>query len=571
MKGARRNERKPGAMRLRVMLAFWALAVTALAARAVDLQVIKHRFLTRQGDMRNIRIEPLAAHRGVITDRDGRPLAVSTPVITLWANPREVLDNKDQWARLKGNPVLNSKELASRVESYSDREFVYLARHLAPDQAQKVLDKNVPGIYSATEYGRYYPAGEVTSQVVGFTNIDGHGQEGVELAYDKSLHGEAGKKKVVRDLHGRVIQDLAVLDQARPGKDLTLSIDLRIQYLAYRALLEAVERHHAESGTAVVLDAHTGEILAMVNQPSYNPNNRADLDTSALRNRAATDMFEPGSAIKPLTVAAALEKGMVTPHTEVDTNPGYLRIEGDTIRDHRDYGVIDVTTILTKSSNVGASKLALRMDQHELPNFFRKFGIGAPTGIRFPGESDGILPMRAHWQKVEQAALSYGYGVSVTALQLARAYATIANDGVRLPLSLRKVDAPVSGQRVISPAVAHSLVKMLETVVTRRGTASRAKVPGYGVAGKTGTVHKMTAHGYAANHYIGVFAGIAPTSNPRFVTVVEVNDPKGAYYGGLVAAPCFSHIMAGVLRTLHVAPDQTDGTWAGGKADGGNT
>lgn len=558
--------------RLRLMLAFWLVAFVALVVRAVDLQVLQHDFLARQGDMRNLRIEPLAAHRGVITDRAGRPLAVSTPVTSLWANPREVLEAKAQWARLRGNEVLDAGQLADRVKDQQGREFVYLARHLSPGQAQKVLELNIPGIYPLTEYRRYYPAGEVTSHVVGFTNIDERGQEGMELAFDERLRGEPGRKKVVRDLRGRVIQDLEVLEPARPGEDLALSIDLRVQYLAYRELLSAVSRHDARGGSVVVLDAVTGEVLAMVNQPAYNPNNRARLDTAALRNRAVTDLFEPGSTIKPLTVAAALQQGMVTPATSVDTRPGFIRVGGKTIRDHRNYGVIDVTTILTKSSNVGASKLALSMEDQTLPDFFRRFGLGSATGVTFPGESNGVLPFRARWGDLEQAALSYGYGLSVTALQLARAYAVFANDGLRVPVTLRRGDGPVAGERVLRPDVADSLVQMLETVVSREGTARGAKVAGYQVAGKTGTVHKVTEHGYADDRYVALFAGMAPAGDPRFVTVVVVDDPRGEdYYGGLVAAPVFSNIMEGVLRTLHVAPDRGDEHWAGGDVGEGQT
>ena len=373
---------------------------------------------------------------------------------------------------------------------------------------------------------------------------------------------------MVRDLLGRVIQDIEVLEPAAPGQDITLSLDLRLQYLAYKELLSATRRFKARGGSAVVLDIKTGEVLAMVNQPAYNPNNRGNLDTASLRNRAVTDLFEPGSTIKPFTVAAAMEQGLVTPTTAINTHPGYLRVGSKTIRDHRDYGVIDVTTVLTKSSNVGVSKLALSMDAMVLPGYLERFGFGQRTGIDYPGESDGMLPLRARWRDVERAALSYGYGVSTTALQLAQAYAILANDGRRVPLSLLKVDQPPEGEQVIAPASAQSIVRMLETVVSIEGTASRAQISGYQVAGKTGTVHKVTANGYADDRYIGLFAGIAPASNPRVAAVVVIDDPRGeSYYGGLVAAPVFSAIVGGVLRTLHVPPDKTDGLIAG-KLDG---
>lgn len=564
----KRNHNLMLGIRVKVLLGFWLVCALLLSWRAVDLHVVQHDFLSRQGDMRNLRVEPLAAHRGVITDRDGRPLSVSTPVTTLWANPREVLEAREQWQRLHGNEVLDSAALARKVLPHPDREFVYLVRHLAPEQAREVLDAGVPGIYELTEYRRYYPAGEVTSHLVGFTNIDDVGQEGVELAFERHLQGRPGRKQVVRDLLGRVIQDIEILDEARPGQDLALSIDLRAQYLAYRELLAAVNHHHAASGSVVVVDVRTGELLAMVNQPAYNPNNRSGLDPSALRNRAVTDLFEPGSTVKPLTVAAALEAGMVNPATLIDTRPGYIRVGAKTIRDHRNYGVIDVTTVLTKSSNVGATKLALSMDEQILPAMFAQFGFGHATGITFPGESDGLLPIRTQWRDIEQATLSYGYGLSVTALQLAQAYAVIANDGVRVPLSITRVNQPVPGERVIRVDTARALVGMLETVVSQEGTARSAQVSGFRVAGKTGTVHKLTSSGYADDRYIGLFAGVAPADDPRIAVVVVIDDPRGEdYYGGQVAAPVFSRIVSGVMRMLHEVPGSGDRTWAG-VADG---
>ncbi|MBF5055284.1 penicillin-binding protein 3 [Alcanivorax sp. 521-1] len=569
MKGARRTSQPAKrqanrTLRWRFVLGFWAVCGAVLVGRAVQLQVVEHDFLAHQGQIRNLRVEPVAAHRGVIRDREGRPLAVSTPVTTLWANPSEALEHPEQWARLGNNPIIDRDRFAKRIERHRNKEFIYLARGLAPEQAATVLDKGVPGIHKLTEYRRYYPAGEVTSHVVGFTNIDEQGQEGVELAFEDRLSGQPGRKKVVRDLLGRVIQDIEMIEPAAPGKDVTLSLDLRLQYLAYKELLAATRRFKAKGGSAVVLDVKTGEILAMVNQPAYNPNNRGNLDTASLRNRAVTDLFEPGSTMKPFTVAAAMEQDLVTPTTVINTHPGYLRVGAKTIRDHRDYGVIDVTTVLTKSSNVGTSKLALAMEPLVLPGYLERFGFGQPTGIAFPGESDGMLPLRSRWRDVERAALSYGYGVSVSALQLAQAYAIMANHGRKVPLSLRKVDTPPEGEQVIAPETADSLVRMLETVVSLEGTARRARIPGYQVAGKTGTVHKVTSRGYADDRYIGLFAGIAPASNPRIAAVVVIDDPRGdAYYGGLVAAPVFSSIVGGVLRTLHVPPDKTDGLIAG--------
>ena len=561
---ARRKTQQPHSpRRLYVVMAVLGLCALALGWRAVDLHVGQHEYLSRQGDLRNLRIEPLAAHRGVITDREGRPLAVSTPVTTLWANPREVLAARETWVRLRDNPVLNSRTLAARVEPHGHREFIYLARHLAPEDAEQVLALQVPGIYSLTEYRRYYPAGEVASHLVGFTNIDEVGQEGIELAMESRLRGQPGRKKVVRDLHGRVIQDIEVLQDASPGQDVALSIDLRLQYLAYRELMSAVTRNRAAGGSAVVLDARTGEVLAMVNQPGYNPNNRSGVSIAALRNRAVTDVFEPGSTLKPFTVAAALESGMVTPTTSIDTRPGTMRVANKTIRDHRNYGVIDVATVLTKSSNVGTTKLSLAMDDQLLPGFLERVGLGVRTGVVFPGESVGMLPIRQRWRDIEKASLSYGYGVSVTALQLARSYAVMANEGRRLPLTLQRLDAKQIedntrfAEQVISPVYARALVDMMETVVSEEGTARRAGVPGYRVAGKTGTVHKLTASGYADDRYVALFAGVAPAEDPRFVTVVVVDDPRGQdYFGGLVAAPAFANIMAGVLRTLDIEPPE---------------
>lgn len=572
MKGAPRNSNGSLRKRYLFMVGFWALLGIGLLIRAVDLHVVQHEFLSRQGDMRNLRVEPLAAHRGVISDRHGRPLAVSTPVITLWANPREALESRDTWTRLNGNKVLDSKALAQRVLPNAQREFIYLSRHLAPEQARDVLEQRVPGIYALTEYRRYYPAAEVTSHIVGFTNIDDIGQEGIELSFEESLRGEPGRKRVVRDLIGRVIQDIEIIDEARPGQDVQLSIDLRLQYLAYRELMSAVSRHNANGGSVVVLDAATGEILAMVNQPGYNPNSRVGLSPAAMRNRAVTDLFEPGSTLKTITMATALEAGMVTPRSMIDTRPGTMRVQGKTIRDHRNYGVLDVAAAFGKSSNVMTTKLALKMQPQQLQSMLDKFGFGRATGIAFPGESDGVLPLRSRWRDIEQATLSYGYGVSVTALQLAQAYAVVANDGVRLPVSLTRVNEAPQGERVISSATASMLVDMLGVVVTDDGTARQARVNGYQVGGKTGTVHKIVNGAYADDNYLSLFAGLAPLDNPRYVAVVVIDDPAGkAYYGGEVAAPVFSRVMEGVLRTLNVTPDATQGIWAGGSAAGGRS
>lgn len=558
--------------RLRVLMGFWLLCGLLLGARAVDLHIVQSEFLSRQGDLRNLRIEPLPAHRGVITDRDGRPLAVSTPVTTLWANPRELEEARDQWHRLEGNPVLDHGELARRAARGQGREFIYLARHLAPDEARAVLDHNIGGIYSMEEYRRFYPAGEVAAHLLGFTNIDERGQEGIELALDDRLAGHPGRKRVVRDLYNRVIQDIELLEEARPGEDVALSVDLRLQYLAYRELLAAVDKHDAAGGSVVLLDAWTGEVLALANQPGFNPNNRSRIRSDVLRNRALIDMFEPGSTVKPITIAAALESGLVTPGTAVDTGPGTLQVGYHTIRDLRDYGELDVAGIIRKSSNVGTVKVAMQMDEQVLPGYLERFGFGVRSGMGFPGESRGLLPIRAHWSKAEQATLAYGYGVSVTTVQLARAYAALANRGQRLPLSLEPVEEVPVGDQVVAPTVADTLVAMMESVVSDEGTARRARVPGYRVAGKTGTVHRLTAEGYARDRYTAIFAGMAPAENPRYVAVVMVDDPSGdEYYGGQVAAPVFSRIMSGTLRTLNVEPSDEHGTWVGRAEEEGST
>ena len=565
MSGARARkaeERNP--WRLRMLMGLWLLCGLLLGARAVDLHVFQSEFLSRQGDLRNLRTEPLPAHRGVITDRDGRPLAVSTPVTTLWANPRELDEARDQWHRLEGNPVLDRATLARRAERGQGRELIYLARHLAPDEAQAVLDQNIGGIYSMEEYRRFYPAGEVAAHLLGFTNIDERGQEGIELALDDRLAGHPGRKRVVRDLRNRVIQDIELLQEARPGEDVSLSVDLRLQYLAYRELLAAVEQHDAAGGSVTLLDAWTGEVLALANQPGFNPNNRSGISASTLRNRAVIDMFEPGSTVKPITIAAALETGLVTPETSVNTAPGTVRVGRNTIRDLRDYGELDVAGVIRKSSNVGTVKVAMQMDEQVLPGYLERFGFGSSSGMGFPGESSGLLPIRASWSRAEQATLAYGYGVSVTGAQLARAYAALANGGRRLPLSLEPVSEVPHGEQVVEPAIADTIVEMMESVVSEEGTARRAEVPGYRVAGKTGTVHKLTASGYARDRYMAIFAGMAPAENPRYVAVVTVDDPSGdEFYGGQVAAPVFSRLMAGVLRTLNVEPSDEHGTWVG--------
>lgn len=542
--------------RLTLVTAALVLAATALVARAAYLQVGDADFLRGQGDARNLRIEPLAATRGLILDRNGQPLAVSTPVVSIWANPAQAMTARDRWKALARVAGVGYEDMTDRLLRAQGREFVYVRRHLAPEVAEKILALDVPGFHGMTEYRRYYPAGEVAAHVVGFTNIDDVGQEGMELAHESLLGAKVGKRKVVKDLKGRVVEDVEIIEDARPGHDLVLSIDLRIQYLAYRALAATVAQYRAKGGSVVVLDVETGEVLAMVNLPAFNPNNRAGVRQASLRNRAVTDVFEPGSTMKTFTVAAALESGRFRPGTLIETSPGTLRVGSKLIRDHQNYGTIDVTTVLTKSSNVGSTKLALALPPDDLVSVFSRVGFGQSTNSGFPGESSGSLARRASWRPIELATLSYGYGVSVTALQLAQSYAILAADGMARPVTLLRREGPAPGERVFSEEVSRALVEMLATVSSDAGTATRARINGYTVAGKTGTVHKLTGSGYAENEYLSVFAGMAPGSRPRVSTSVVVDQPgEGGYFGGVVAAPVFSAVTAGALRTLNVRPD----------------
>lgn len=528
-----------------------------MAGRAAYLHVIDQDFLRRQGDARMLRVEPIAAHRGILRDRNGLPLAVSTPVISVWANPKEVAQSAQDLPALAKALDVDARWLADRLRRNGQREFIYLKRHMSPADAQAVLAHEFPGVYGMTEYRRYYPEGEVTAQVLGFTNLDDNGQEGLELALDDKLRGVPGKRRVLRDLKGDMVKDVALLRPARPGQDVYLSFDARTQYLAYRELAQAIAQNGAHAGTAVALDVDTGEVLAMVNQPSFNPNNRSKLKPQDVRNRAVTDMFEPGSTMKPFTIAAALESGKYTPRSIVDTNPGTLQVYNRTIHDHENFGRIDLGTVITKSSNVGAAEIALSLPRETLPEMFSRMGFGQSTGSGFPGESAGLLQPPQRWRPVEIATMSYGYGVTVTALQLAHAYATIASGGLERPVSFLKVEGPVPGKRVLEEKVAHELMPMMESVVTSDGTALKAAVPGYRVAGKTGTAHKAMNGGYAADQYMSLFVGMAPASRPRVVLAVIVDNPDGQYYGGLVAAPIFSRIMAETLRLMSVEPDRS--------------
>ncbi|KKN00482.1 hypothetical protein LCGC14_1137320 [marine sediment metagenome] len=543
------------AWRFGTVLGVFLLVVFALGWRLVDLQVVDNDFLRKQGDVRTIRVETIDAHRGVITDRYGEPLAVSTPVQTLWANPSESDPDEPRLANLARVLDISEARLRERLATYSGREFIYLRRKIQPGLAAKAMDLDIPGIYTRQEYRRYYPAAEVTAHVVGFTNIDEQGQEGLELAYNDWLSGESGRKRVLKDNRGRIIKDLTLIRDASPGHNLELSIDLRLQYLAYRELQSMVSAQSARGGTLVMLDVNTGEVLAMVNQGSYNPNDRSQLEPENVRNKAITDLFEPGSTMKPLTMAAALESGRYPTNTMIDTSPGHRRFGRFTIRDHRNYGVISLTDIIVKSSNVGISKIANDLGGDTIRNLYARLGLGQPTGVGFPGEAVGVLPAPPKWRPVEEATLSYGYGMSVNALQLAQAYMVLANGGVKYPLSLMKLNEKPVGQRVLSERVANDVRVMLGEAVAR-GTGRRAQPGLYKAGGKTGTVHLVGANGYEDSQYKGIFAGMAPIDNPRIVTVVTVDAPQsGEYYGGEIAAPVFSRVMGDALRLLNVKPE----------------
>ncbi|MGH8495334.1 MAG: peptidoglycan D,D-transpeptidase FtsI family protein [Gammaproteobacteria bacterium] len=542
--------------RARFLLALFALAGLVLMARAVHLQVMRAGYLAGQGDARHLRVAPISAHRGTITDRNGEPLAVSTPVDSVWVNPQELAAVPAQIPRLADALGADAEWLKRLVAGHLEREFVYVRRHMRPDDAARVEALGLPGVYLLREYRRYYPAGEVTGHVLGFTNVDDIGQEGLELAFDHWLSGESGAKRVLKDRLGRSIEDVERIRAPHPGRDLTTSLDLRIQYLAYRELKAAVTRNRARAGSVVVLDVASGEVLAMVNQPSYNPNDRTQYSAARYRNRAATDIFEPGSSLKPLIIAAALDSGKFSAHTPIDTGPGFLRIGANTVRDKHKLGVIDVTTVLMKSSNVGASKIALALESEYLWEVLGRFGLGRLTESAFPGESAGLLRHYSLWRPIGQATLAYGYGLSVTPLQLAQAYAALGADGMRHPVSLLAIDEAPGGERVVSTDTAQALVEMMETVVSDEGTGAQAAVAGYRIAGKTGTAWKHEAGGYSRHRYTSVFAGLAPASAPRLAAVVVIDEPSGGkYYGGDVAAPVFSAVMTDALRLLAVPPD----------------
>ena len=546
--------------RFRVVIALLAIMVGAIAWRIIDLQVVDRDFLKGQGDARSLRHIPIPAHRGLITDRNGEPLAVSTPVTTLWANPKEMQGAKDRWPALAVALKQDPQQLTARLEQQANKEFIYLVRGLTPEQGQVVLDLKVPGVYGIEEFRRFYPAGDVAAHMVGFTDLDDHGREGVELAYDEWLAGVPGKRQVIKDRRGRLIKDIQVTKNAKAGKTLALSIDLRLQYLATRELRNAIAEQEAKAGSLVIMDVKTGEVLAMVNQPTYNPNNRRSMFPAAMRNRAIIDVFEPGSTVKPFSMSAALQSGRWKPTDKVEVYPGTLQLGRYTIRDvSRSEGpILDLTGILINSSNVGMSKIAFDIGGESIYRVMSQLGLGQYTGLGFPGERVGNLPNHREWRKAETATLSYGYGLSVTALQLVHAYAALANDGKMVPLSILKLDKAPESTQVVPKETAETIQGMLQQVIEAPRGVFRAQVPSYHVGGKSGTARKATvgSKGYTENAYRSLFTGFGPMSDPRYAIVVVIDEPsKGGYFGGLVSAPVFSKVMSGTLRLMNVPPD----------------
>ncbi len=542
------------AWRRRALLILVLAGFVALFARSVYLQGVHKTFLQKQGNARYSRVISLQAYRGKIVDRNGELLAISSPVETIWANPSDVTIDAAKTEKLAALLEIKTSDVDKKLAN-TQREFVYLKRRLPPDVAAKVMSLGIPGVYMQREYRRYYPAADVTAHLVGFAGLDGNGQEGFELAQNTWLSGKSGSRRVIRDRQGHIVEDLEAVKVPQDGHDLVLSIDRRIQYLAYRELAKSVEANKAVAGAAVVLDAKTGEVLAMVNFPTYNPNNPINI-IGKTRNRAITDTFEPGSTMKPIAVSAALESGNFKPESLIQTAPGTLSIGPATIHDAHPHGLITVGQVIQLSSNVGAAKMALTLKPEYLWGIFNQIGFGAPTHIGFPGEGSGRVRNYKTWRPIEQATMSYGHGISVTLLQLARAYTVFANDGELRPVSLLKLNESPIGHQVFSAVVANEMKAMLEAVVLPGGTALKAQVAGYRVAGKTGTAHKLGAHGYEKNKYVASFVGMAPASNPRLIMAVMIDEPSnGQYYGGAVAAPVFSKVMSDALRLLGVPQD----------------
>jgi len=541
--------------RARIVMAGLVAAFAVLAGRSLYLQAMQTEFLQEKGEERYSRVLQVPGTRGRILDRNGEALAISTPVQSVWAIPGDVDASAAQLGRLAALLGTDARDLRRKLADTS-RDFVYLKRQIAPETAEKVARLQLNGVFQHREYRRYYPGGEVTAHLVGFTGVDEAGQEGVELAFEDTLGGTPGSRRVIKDRRGHVVEDIGSVRAAQDGRDLVLSIDGKIQSLAYAALKSAVVANRAKAGALVALDVRTGEVLALANVPSFNPNNRARLSGAQLRNRALTDEFEPGSTLKPFTIALALESGRITPSTPVHIGSGGLRIANYTIHDPHPETVLTVAQVIQKSSNVGAARIALALRSEDMWSMFRRAGFGTPPGLNFPGESPGRLRPAESWRPIEQATMAYGHGISVSLLQLARAYTMFARDGELVPATLLKTDVPAPGTRVISTRTAREVRAMLELAVQPGGTAPRARIMGWRVAGKTGTAHKQENGGYAADKYIASFVGLAPASAPRLVVAVMIDEPAGGqYFGGIVAAPVFAEVARGALRALGVPYD----------------
>jgi cell division protein FtsI (penicillin-binding protein 3) len=542
--------------RSRFVFIMAAAGFAMLAGRAFYLQAMHTDFLQAKGEARYGRVLELPASRGPVNDRNGQPLAISTPVESIWATPDDLDDVDDAKIHALARALsMPAEEIRQKIVR-KDRQFVYLKRQISPDQATKVMALGIPGVFQQREFRRYYPAGEVMAHVVGFTGIEDNGQEGVELAAEERLAGVPGSRKVIKDRKGRIVEDVESMRAPRDGQAVTLALDQRLQFLAHRELKAAVAQHGAKGGCIVILDARTGEILALVNQPDYNPNNRANVTGRQTRNRSVTDLFEPGSTMKPFTVAAALDAGVVTPETLVETGPGFMTLGGWTINDSHPNGTITVAQVIQRSSNIGSAKIMLRMPAEKMGTLYRELGFGMSPQTGFPGEAKGQLKPWAKWRPIEQATLSYGHGISVSLLQLARAYTIFTNDGQLLPLALLKSDAQPIGKPLVTRETALAVTRMMEMAVMPGGTAPRAQVPGYRVAGKTGTAYKPENGGYNEHKYVSSFVGFGPVTNPRFIVAVMIDEPAGPkHVGGDVGAPVFSSVMGAALRMMSVPPD----------------
>lgn len=544
--------------RRRFVLVLLCLGAVGVLGRAFQLQVVKNDFLAREGSKRHVRTVVLEGGRGAIRDRRGEPLALSAPVDSLWTVPNELLKSPGHVEAIARLLDLKPRELTDYLKERAGKQFVYLQRQMNPDDAKRILALKAPSVFAQREYRRYYPAGEIAAQLVGFTNLDGRGQEGMEAAQDTLLTGKPGSRRVIRDAKGRVVEDTEDAKPAQPGQDLALSIDLRLQYLAYRELKNSVAKFDAKGGLIVVADVKTGEILAMASQPGYNPNNPDERKSGALRNRAVTDSFEPGSTVKPLLVAQALDIGGIRASDHYDTGPGWWKVGALTVRDVHPHGDLDLGMLLTKSSNVGAAMIGLKIGAQQVYEGYQKFGFGEPVHSGFPGEASPLLRQPREWGQIATATASYGYGLSLSALHLVRAYCALANDGLMPQLKLVRGGEAVPPQRAIAAATAREVRHLMQGVVSSEGTGSRAAIPGYRIAGKTGTVHKVSeTGGYADKRYQSAFIGMVPAEHPRLVGLVLIDEPgQGGYYGGVVAAPAFSTVMQGALRLLQIAPDE---------------